>query len=164
MESQLSESLKAILLKIAIELKKLRWKPDTTANEIDVFQGHLGMFKNYFWEGNEDTPDVSVDIIMDMHFEQNGQNNVHFLVYKTDYSLWVDGVGGSDRIDNGNIDIPFTEQDVNNVAKFIEVARKLNDQIIQKAEEVAYEYSQESSRRYQDYRDQKGWQEPEDNY
>ena len=149
MESQITESLKAILLKIAIELKKLGWTPDTTANEIDIFQGHLGMFKNHTWEGGGDAPDVSTDIIMDMHFEQNEQNQVYFLVYKTDYSMWVDDVGGSDVMDNGDLDTPFTEQDVNNVAKFVEAAKKIDNQVITRAEEVAYNYSQEST---QDWR------------
>lgn len=157
METQLSEPLKAVLIKIATELKKFKWRPDVTANEIDVFQGHLGMFKEHTWQGNEELPDVSVDIIMDMHFEQNEQNQVYFLVYKTDYSLWVDDVGGVDRMESNDVDTPFTEQDFNNVAKFIEVAKKINDQVMQRAVNVSYAYSQESAQEWKDSKERGDW-------
>lgn len=144
METQLSEPLKAILLKIAMELKKFRWKTNVHTSEISVFQGHLDMAKDYIYDGGGENPDVDVTIGIDMTFQRNEQNNVYFLTYQATYSNFVQGVGGSDRENNSDIDIPFTEQDVNNQAKFVEAAKKINDQTMQEADQYAYEHSQES--------------------
>jgi hypothetical protein len=144
MEQQLSEPLKAILLKIAMELKKFRWKTNVHTSEISVFQGHLDMSKDYIYDGGGENPDVDVTIGIDMTFQRNEQNNVYFLTYQSTYSNFVQGVGGSDRENNSDIDVPFTEQDVNNQTKFIEAAKKINDQTMQEADQYAYEHSQES--------------------
>ncbi len=163
METQLSEPLKAILLKVAMELKRnYRWIPDIKSNEIDIFQGHLSMFKEYIWEGGGETPNVDVSITIDMHFKKNEQNNVYFLAYNAYYSLWIEGVGGTDREEYGDVEIPFTENDVNNISKFIDAAKKINQQSMDSAEEFAYNYSQESSQEFTRYRSEKGWKEPED--
>jgi hypothetical protein len=164
METQLSEPLKAILLKVAMELKNLRWKSNSNTNEINVFQGHLEMFKNFIWQGDGEVPDVEVDMSIDVGFSRNEQNNVYFIVYNTNYNLYVQNVGGSDKHHNTDIDVPFTEQDLNNVVKFKEAAKKINDQTIQLANNFAYEYSQESNNAHQNYKNNGGWKEPEDNF
>jgi hypothetical protein len=162
MEQQLSEPLKAILLKIALELKKMGWKSDSRSNEIDVFQGHLGMFKEYNWQGNGEVPDVDVNMVIDMRFEKNEQNNVYFLVYKTNYSMFVQDVGGSDKSEDSDVDVPFTEQDVNNIPKFIEAAKKINDHVSQTADEYAYEHAQTSGQEHHDYNQGGGWKADQD--
>jgi hypothetical protein len=162
MEQQLSEPLKAILLKVAMELKKFRWVPDTQSNEIDVFQGHLSMSKEYPWQGDTEVPDVDVTITVDMHFAQNEQNGVYFLVYHSDYSAFVQDVGGNDKSEDSDIDVPFTERDVNNIPKFIEAAKKINDQTTHAAEEFAYEHSQASSQAHHDYTTGGGWKADQD--
>lgn len=158
----LSESLKAILLKVAMELKKFRWKADTQSNEIDMFQNHLGMFKDYLWQGDGEVPDVDVTIAIDMTFSQNEQNGVYFIVYKTDYSMFVQDVGGNDKTEDSDVDEPFTERDINNISKFIEAAKKINDHTIQRADEYAYEHAQESNREYHDYTTGGGWKADQD--
>jgi hypothetical protein len=149
MENQISEPLKAILIKVAIELKKLGWIPDSQTNEIDVFQGHIGMSKEHIWDKDANLPNVDVDIGLDLRFEQNIQNQVFFLVYDIDYRMFIQSVGGDDRRENSDVDVPFTEQDVNNIAKFQEAAKKINTESVSAADRFAYEFAQES---YQDWK------------
>jgi hypothetical protein len=151
MEQQLPDSMKAILVKIALELKKLGWKSDSQTNEIDVFQGHLGMYKNTEWRGDGKLPDVQIDVSVDMSFAQNEQNNVNFLVFNESYSLFIDGVGSSEKQEQADLSIDFSEADVNNIAKFQQAAKELNAHVQSNIEEHGYEYSQESYADWKDY-------------
>jgi hypothetical protein len=151
MEQQLSDSMKAILVKIALELKKLGWKSDSQSNEIDVFQGHLGVFKNTEWRGDGELPDVQIDVSIDMSFAQNEQNGVHFLVFNESYSLFVDGVGSSEKQEQSDLSIDFSEADANNVAKIQQATKELNAHVQSKVEEYGYEYSQESYADWKEY-------------
>lgn len=151
MEQQLSDSMKAILIKIALELKKLGWKSDSHTNEIDVFQGHLGMYKNAEWRGNGELPDVQIDVDVDMTFDQNEQQNVYFLVFSESYSLSVDGASGSEKQERGNLSLDFSESDANNVAKIQQAAKELNVHVQKNIEEHGYEYAQESYADWKNY-------------
>lgn len=144
-----------------MELKKLRWKTNVATSEINIFQGHLDMSKDYIYDGGGENPDVDVTVGIDMTFRPNEQNNVYFLVYTANYSMFVQDIGGSDREENSDVDVPFTEVDVNNIAKFIEAAKKINDQVMQTADEYAYEHSQESGGEHQDYKSG-GWKADQD--
>lgn len=151
MEQQLSDSMKAILIKIALELKRLGWKSDSQTNEIDVFQGHLGMFKNTEWRGDGELPDVQIDISIDLSFSQNEQNGVYFLVFNEAYSLSVDGASGSEKQERGDLSVDFSESDINNAVKFQQAAKELNEHIQSKIEEHGYEYAQESYADWKEY-------------
>ncbi len=151
MEQQLSDSMKAILVKIALELKKLGWKSDSHSNEIDVFQGHLGVFKNTEWRGDDELPDVQIDVSVDMSFVQNEQNGVYFLVFNESYSLFVDGVGSNEKQEQSDLSIDFSETDVNNIVKIQQAAKELNAHAHSKVEEYGYEYAQESYADWKEY-------------
>lgn len=151
MEQQLSDSMKAILIKIALELKKLGWKSDSQTNEIDVFQGHLGMYKNTEWRGDGELPDVQIDVSLDLSFAQNEQNGVYFLIFNESYSLYVDGVGSSEKQDRADLSTDFSEADVNNVAKIQQAAKELNRHVEVKVDEYGYEYAQESYADWKEY-------------
>ena len=152
MEQHLSDSMKAILIKIALELKKSGWKSNSQTNEIDVFQGHLGMFKDMEWRGNDDLPDVQIDVYVNMSFAQNEQNDVYFLVFNESYSMFVDGVGSTEKQGKSDLDIDFSETDVNNIVKIQQSAKNLNDRIRLNVEEYGYEYAQESYADWVEYR------------
>lgn len=153
MEQQLSDSMKAILVKIALELKRLGWKSDSQTNEIDVFQGHLGMYKNTEWRGNgpDELPDVQIDISIDMSFAQNEQNGVYFLVFNESFSLSIDGASGSEKQEQSDLNIDFSDADVNNIAKIQQAAKELNEHVQNNVDEYGYEYAQESYTDWKDY-------------
>jgi len=153
MEQYLSDSMKAILIKIALELKKLGWRSDSQTNEIDVFQGHLGMYKNSEWRGDNDLPDVQVDVTIDMSFAQNEQNSVYFLVFKESYSMFVEGAGSGEKQQQNDVSVDFSESDVNNFAKIQQAAKELNQHIQKNVEEYGYEFSQESYSDWKQYND-----------
>lgn len=151
MEQNLSDSMKAILIKIALELKKLGWKSDSQTNEIDVFQGHLGIYKNTEWRGNNELPNVQIDVSVDMSFDKNEQNDVYFLVFNESYSLFVEGAGSSEKQDRGNLSLDFSETDSNNISKIQQSAKELTDHVQKNIEEHGYEYSQESYADWKEY-------------
>lgn len=151
MEQRLSDSMKAILIKIALELKKLGWKSDSHTNEIDVFQGHLGMYKNTEWRGDGELPDVQIDISVDMSFDQNEQNGVYFLVFNESYSLYVDGVGSTEKQEQSDLSIDFSDADANNIAKIQQAAKELNGHVQVQVDELGYEYAQESYADWKEY-------------
>lgn len=151
MEPQLSDSMKAILVKIALELKKLGWKSDSQTNEIDVFQGHLGMYKNTEWRGDGELPDVQIDISIDMSFAQNEQNGVYFLVFNESYSLFVEGAASNEKQEESDLSIDFSEADVNNIVKIQQAAKELNGHVQVNVDEHGYEYAQESYADWKDY-------------
>jgi hypothetical protein len=158
MEQQLSDSMKAILVKIALELKRLGWKSDSQTNEIDVFQGHLGMYKNTEWRGEQwrgsgpgELPDVQIDISIDMSFAQNEQNGVYFLVFNESYSLSLDGASGSEKQEQSDLNIDFSEADANNIVKIQQAAKELNEHVQGNVDEHGYEYAQESYADWKDY-------------
>ena len=151
MEQQLSESLKAILLKIALELKKLGWKPDAQSNEIDVFQGHLSMSKEWDYDNDSELPAVNVVQAVDMSFSPNEQNGVNFLIYKAYYQLFVEGAGGNDTEEDGDLGLDFTDQDANNLAKIQTAAKQIDQEVGSAAEEKAYAYANESYSEWKHY-------------
>lgn len=150
-QSSLSEPLKAILLKIAMELKKYSWKPNSQTNEIDIFQSHVEMYKEYTWDGENDNPDVELTVTTDLKLENNQQNGVYFLVYNTKYNMFIQGVGGDDKSDDSDLDITFDEQDVSNIGKFQIAAKQINDKLVSLANEYAYEFARENKKQHQDY-------------
>jgi hypothetical protein len=139
------------LVKIALELKKMGWKSDSQTNEIDVFQGHLGIYKTTEWRGNEELPDVHIDVSVDISFDKNEQNDVYFLVFNESYSLFVQGVGSNEKQDRSNLSVDFSESDVNNVAKIQQTAKELNIHVQKNIEEYGYEFAQESYKDWKDY-------------
>lgn len=152
MEQQLSDSAKATLIKIALELKKMGWKSNSHTSEIDIFQGHIGMHKDSIWNGNNELPDVQVDVFIDMSFERNEQNDVYFLVFNESYSLFVEGAGSSEKQKRSDMSIDFVfKADANNIAKIRLAAKELNDHVNSNIDEYGYEYSQESYNAWKQY-------------
>jgi len=162
MEQQISESIKAILIKIALELKKLGWKSESQSNEIDIHQNHLGMFKESDWDGQHDLPDVSVVQGVDMRFKKNEQNNVYFLTYESNYQLFVDGVGGDDIKENGDLDVDFLEHDVSNMNKIQKAASQISKDISEEANEKAHTFAENSYSEWRIYNSGGGWKADRD--
>lgn len=150
MEQQLSDSMKAILVKIALELKKMGWKSNSQTNEIDVFQGHLGMYKELVWEGDVDLPDINVDVNIDMGFSLIEEGE-YFLVLNEEYSLFAEGVGSSQKVNESDLDVSFSERDVSNQLEIQNAAKKINVNVLERVDKYGYEYSQESSQDWKHY-------------
>jgi hypothetical protein len=144
MDIQLTDNLKAILIKVATELKKYKWSSNVGSNEINLFQNHLEMETAYVYDGRHELPDVNVEPSLDLTFRKNEQNNVYFLVYKTNVHLWIKSVGGTDQVDDGDIDVSFTDVDVSNNAKITQTAALINTQVKEFSDTAAYKYAQES--------------------
>jgi hypothetical protein len=161
MEPQnLSEPLKAILIKIATELKKYGWKANSQTSDIDLHQGHIPLTKEYTW--NEDRPSVDVTLQIDLSFGSNTPQGPWYIIYDIHYQFYVDSVGSSAKNDDSDMEVPFTEQDVNNLEKIVVTTKKLNYDIIKYSDEYAYEYSQESHNSWDAYHNQGGWQSDRD--
>ncbi len=151
MKQPLSDSMKAILIKIALALKSHGWVSDKETNEIEVYQGYLSAYKEFSWDGDSDLPNVAIDCVAKLSFEQNEQNQVYFLVYSEDYSLFIDGVGNSQKNSDSDLNIPFSESDVNNTAKFQQAANEINNHFNKSSSELGYEFAQESYEEWKNY-------------
>lgn len=151
MQQQLSDSMKAVLVKIALELRKMGWTSDSKTNEIDVFQGHLEMYKKSEWSDNRNLPDVQIDVSLDMSFVQNEQNNVYFLVFKESYSMFVEGADSSEKREESDLSIDFSETDINNIVKIQQAAKVLNSRVQTNIDEYGYDYAQESYNDWKEY-------------
>jgi hypothetical protein len=162
MEPQnLSDSLKALLVKIATELKKYGWKANAETSEIDLHQGHIPLTKEYTY--NQDRPPVDVTLQIDMSLGANDPQGPWYIFYDITYNFYVDSVGSTAKNGNSDLDIEFTEQDINNLEKIVLAAKKLNFDIIKYSDEYASEYSNESHGDWDGYHNQGGWkadQEP----
>ncbi len=153
MEQRLSDGLKAILLKISLELKTLGWKVNPDSSDIDIAQDRVSMLKDITWDGDGDLPDVDVNVTINLSLAKNEQNGVYFVVYTSEYGLFITNVGGSDEREESDLDTPFTEQDVNNINKFQEASRKLNGVIDDNASEYAHDFASQSYQHWRDYED-----------
>jgi hypothetical protein len=155
MEPQnLTEPLKALLLKIATELKKYGWKANVETSEIDIHQGHIPVSKEYFWkEGN---PGVTVSIELDFTFKSNQPSGPWFIVYDVVYNFYIDSVDSTSMAENSDVDIEFTEQDVNNLEKIVVGAKQLNSNIVSSSDQYAEEFSQENHGDWDKY-NKDGW-------
>lgn len=161
MEPQnLSEPLKAILVKIATEMKKYGWRANSETSEIDLHQGHIPLTKEYTW--NEDRPPVDVTLQIDMSLGSNKPEGPWYIFYEINYNFYVDSVGSSAKNDSSDLEVQFTEQDVSNLEKIVVAAKKLNFDILKYADEYASDYSQESLGGWDDYHNRGGWKADQD--
>jgi hypothetical protein len=152
MEKQITDNFKAILIKIALELKKRGWKANPQSSEINIFQGHIELSKEFPWDGQGNLPDVDVSLGLDLTVDPTDSPTEYMVSYKTDISLWIDNVGGDDESITGQSDVYFTEQDANNIAKIQNVANKLNFEINNSASGMAEKYAGEGNSDFQSYK------------
>ena len=97
MNTNLNELQRALLIKIAIELKRLGWKPNTQSNNIDIAQGFVSMYKEYTVSYNLQ---IGVESGVDITLAPEGDQN--YVKYDKQLSLWTDDLGGKDYTDDGD--------------------------------------------------------------
>lgn len=137
----MNERFQAILLKLIVELKKLRWSVDknwevalkadgyvTLTKQVNV-QGHLG-------DGDPWDDSVNTSIYLKLLSDDN-------ITYFPEFTIIADIIiGGTDiskdistKMDN---DTAFTEKDVNNEAKIASAAKKITRNV---EDLIEHEYS-----------------------
>lgn len=143
--TELTDSLKSILLKVAIELKRLGWKPNSKTNEIDIHQGYIDMYKEYDWSQDQ-LPPVSVTMNVNLTLAPNPeQHSTYYIIYKNETSLWIDHIGGNDSNSDSDVDVVFSEQDSRNQEKIVQAAKLINSQVRQTSDYEAEQFAENNA-------------------
>jgi hypothetical protein len=128
MEPNLSDSLKAILVKIALELKKKKWVSDPETNELDIAQNHLSLSKTYSFNNGVD---VGVHIEMTLAPGEGG----HYVIFKEEYLIDCGHI--EDKFGNSDASPVFTQKDSSNTEKIQLAASEIEKRIQSKSLDYA---------------------------
>lgn len=158
----MNERIQAILLKIVVELKKMRWKavPDW---EITLkSEGHVSMVKSIGVEGSmgdEEWRD-EVETYIDLKLSSDDE-----ITYFPDYTVYgnifIDGGSSKDIAYKMDADVAFTERDLGDDAK-ISIAAKKIDRLVENHIEQEYgDYIDMNAQEIKAYK-QGGWKADDD--
>lgn len=158
----MNEKIQAILLKIVVELKKLRWSPVADWEITLKSEGHVSLTKQVGVEGSmgdEEWRD-EVETFMDLKLASDDE-----ITYFPDYTVY-----GSIHIDGGAIkdiaykmdaDVAFTERDLGDDAKIALSAKKINRLVENHIEQEYGDYVDMNAQEIKYYK-QGGWKADDD--
>lgn len=141
MQTDIPDNIKAILLKIGIELKRNKWQSSGKDNDINIRSGYISLSKEYHVEGDSPDPSVgykgnsdvtvyaSIEVKMvpsiDVPNEWEPSTSIYCDIdsnYMGDYS--------SDEQNDDNLEYrdmsTFSISDVNNIEKINLAAREID--------------------------------------
>lgn len=158
----MNERIQAILLKIVVELKKMRWKPVPDWEITLKSEGHVSLTKAIGVEGNlgdEEWRD-EVETFIDLKLASDDE-----ITYFPDYTVY-----GSIHIEGGvmkdiaykmDADVAFTERDLGDDAKTNLAAKKI-DRLVENHIESEYSDYIDMNAQEITYYKQGGWKADDD--
>lgn len=142
----MNEKIQAILLKLVVELQKLRWKIPKNADGSSDWQialkadGHVTLIKPIIVQGNlADEPEWDDQVDTSIELKLASDDNLTFFPEFTIYAdIFLDGASSKDIAYKTDSDIAFTERDVRDEAKAATAAKKITSTV---EDFIQHEYS-----------------------
>lgn len=134
----MNEKIQAILLKIVIQLKKMRWKPVQDWEITLKSEGHVSLQKLVGVEGNlgdEEWRD-EVDTFVDLKLASDDEIT-YFPDYTVYANIFIEGGSSKDIAYKMDADVAFTERDLTDDEKILLAAKKI-DRLIENHIESEY--------------------------
>jgi len=137
----MNEKIQAILLKIVRELKRLKWTVSPDWEITLKSEQHVPMYKAVSVQGSidEDEWTDSIDTHIDIKLVSNDE-----ITYIPEYTIraeiFIEGAGTEDVIHQTDVDVAFTEQDVQDGTKSSSAARKIDRNVENHIEEEYRSY------------------------
>lgn len=143
----MNEKTQAILLKLIVELKKLRWKVDPNWELALKADGHVTLSKSINVQGHlADEPEWEDSIATTINLQLSSDDNITFFPEFTIYAdLTLPDVASKDIAYRTDNDTAFTERDVNNEPKATEAAKKITRTVENFIEHEYDDYVQQNS-------------------
>jgi hypothetical protein len=137
----MNEKLKAILLKIATELRQFGWRPSGDYELNFRNSGHFSVRSSVKVEGTRDdeTWTEGIDIELDLGLDTNDQIT-YYPEYELHGEIFMQGGNISDLEQVMDINVSFTENDVNNNQKIKLAAQQINTSVQGYVQEQYQEY------------------------
>jgi hypothetical protein len=123
----MNDKIKSILVKIALELKKSRWKVGQDPELTLASEGNIPLVKMITVDGafNDDEWKDNVETHIELKIESDDQ--ITFFPTFTIYaSIFIDGGSSKDIIYKLDADANFIEKDYNDSVKITDAANKIN--------------------------------------
>lgn len=135
----MNEKIKAILLKIILELKRLGWTADPDWEITFQSEKHVPLVKFIKVQGSTEDKDWEDSVETTIHYKLNSRDQITYfpscIVYT---SISLIGLEMKDVVHELGIDVAFTEKDIRNQSNIKNAATRTNDLI---QEYIRQEYS-----------------------
>lgn len=149
----MNQSIQAILLKVIVELKKRKWTPGKEWEITLKSEGHVPLIKHISVSGAMDDDEWRDDIDTNIMLKLVTDDNITYFPECTIYAnIVIDGGSSKDIVYRAEIDVAFTDADINDSRKIVECASRI-DRFIE--EYVQQQYSDYMDNNYQDIQNYK---------
>lgn len=156
----MNDQMTAILLKIAIALKRMKWKASQNWELELKSEGKVSLLKDIEVEGSMGSRTWTDDIETYIELKMTSDDQLTFFPEYTIYgNIHIEGGGVKDIAYKLNSDVAFTIEDLNNDSKTLLAAQKLNRLVEQYVEKEYTDYIEENSDDIQQYTHGGGWKE-----
>lgn len=154
----MNEKVRAILLKIVVELKKLGW---ITSPEWEITlkaEGHVPLVKNISVSGNMDDDEWEDHVETTINLSLKSDDEITYFPDYTIYaSIFMQGGEGHDIAYNLDADVAFTAHDVNDAKKATTAAKRISYIVEDHIESEYSDYIDKNASAIKAYK-QGGWQ------
>jgi hypothetical protein len=158
----MNEKTQAILLKIVIGLKRLKW---TAGQDWEITlkgEGHVPLVRHIEVEGNMDNEKWKDNVETMIHLKLSSDDEITYFPEYTVYAnIFIRGAENKDVVFKMDVDVAFTKEDVKADDKFALASRKINGLVEDSIENEYRDYIDANAKNIKAYR-QGGWQADND--
>jgi hypothetical protein len=136
----MNDKIQAILLKLVLELKKLRWKVSQDWELILKSEGHVTMTKHVNVQGSlgDDQWDDQIDTSIDLKLGTSDEVT-YFPEFNVTAEIYLEGGTIKDVVYNSDNDTAFTDNDLNDTAKIAIAAKGITRSV---EDHIEHEYDE----------------------
>lgn len=142
----MNEKIQAILLKLTVELKKIKWMTSPDWQITLKSEEHVSLIKQIKLHGeindNEFTDDVQTHIEIKLVTQDEVTYYPEYTVYA---NLFIDSVGSKDLSYKMDADVAFMDKDFSDESKIALAAKKINGRVEDYIEKEFNEFISDSS-------------------
>ena len=157
----MNQNIQAILLKVVLELKKLKWLPGKDWEITLKSEGHVPLVKQITVYGAMDDNEWkdTIDTHIELKIESDDQIT-YFPEYTIYANIMIDGGSSKDIVYKMDADVAFTDKELGDTRKIDQCAKRINRSVEDHIEEEYSDYIDNNADEIEQYK-QGGWQEPE---
>jgi hypothetical protein len=153
----MNEKIQAILLKIVLDLKKLKWSAGPDWEITLKSEGHIPLVKKVLVDNtmSDNKFRDEIDTMIDLTLITDDQITYfpNFTIYG---SILIDGGPSKDIAVKQDVDVAFTDKDFQNAAKIVSASKKVNNMVESYIENEYDNYIDTNSKAINAYK-QGGW-------
>lgn len=158
----MNEKIQAILLKIVLGLKKLKWVAGQDWEITLKGEGHIPLVRQIEVEGNMGDDNWKDFVETMIHLKLSSDDEITYFPEYTAYAnVFMRGAENKDVVFKMNVDVAFTKEDVRSNEKFDLAARKINGLVEDSMENEYRDYIDANEQNIKAYK-QGGWKADND--